>query len=85
MSRPDYYYDPRARRVRTLAELEAAMVEADRREVPLFVSSGSRRGARGEEAEVMGVLERRDLFEPVGSLYGFDRRGEFHVYRYLGR
>ena len=84
LSRPDYYYDPLGQPIRRIEDLEVSMAQADRRGAPLFVSCGGARQEKGPGAEVIRRLELRDLFEPVGSLYGSDRRGEFHVYRYLG-
>jgi len=70
------YYDPAMRSVHEPAALLALMREADREDLPLFVSFNRPLLARKRVPEAIALLERVELFEKVGE---FD--GVFHKYR----
>ena len=66
-------------------DLLALLEEADRTGRQLYVSAGRPWLGRRNFAELLEMVEREDLFEPVNTLYGFEPRGLIHVYRYRGR
>ena len=79
------HYDPNIQVVLEKEQLLALLEEADRTDRPLYLSYGRPWLARREYAELMEMVEREDLFEPVTTLYGFEPRGLMRVYRYRGR
>ncbi|MDH3687579.1 MAG: hypothetical protein OEP95_15205, partial [Myxococcales bacterium] len=81
---PADYYDPITREIKTTSDLLSLMREADRERRPLFVNIGARGLASRKRAELLGLVERRELFEPVAVLHGFEPRLSRHVYRYVG-
>ncbi|MGI9431848.1 MAG: hypothetical protein ACR2PQ_06530, partial [Myxococcota bacterium] len=81
---PADQYDPITRSVTTTSDLLTLMREADRERRPLFVNIGGRGLASQRRAELLGLVERRELFEPVAVLHGFEPRLSRHVYRYVG-
>ncbi len=76
------YYDPAMRDVRTPAALRALMREADQGERPLYVSFNRPLLARKRVPETIALLEREDLFEPVGEFDGVFHKYRRHVFRY---
>jgi hypothetical protein len=84
IQREPAYYDPRVVRVTRPRELERLMARADAEGLPLFVNYGRPQLARKRVPELVEMVERADLFEPVAVLHGFEPRGERRVYRYLG-
>ncbi len=80
---PTRYYDPRALDLRDPSLLRAAMVEADRQELPFFVSFDRPKLARKRRPETIAVLERPELFEPVGQFDGVFHKYRRVVYRYV--
>jgi len=81
---PADHYDPMTREITTTSDLLALMREADRERRPLFVNIGWRGLASRTRAELLGLVERPELFEPVAVLHGFEPRLSRHVYRYVG-
>jgi hypothetical protein len=79
------HYDPNIQVVLEKEQLLALLEEADRTDRPLYLSYGRPWLARREYAELMEMVEREDLFEPVTTLYGFEPRGLMRVFRYRGR
>jgi hypothetical protein len=79
------YYDPNIREVSNQKELLALLDEADRTGRELYVNYGRTNLARRRYPDLVGLVEREDLFEPVARLYGFEPRGLIRVYRYRGR
>jgi hypothetical protein len=78
------HYDPNIHQISDPEQLLALLEEADRAGRQLFVSAGRPWLARRNYAELLEMVEREDLFEPVDTLYGFEPRGLIHVYRYRG-
>jgi hypothetical protein len=81
---PADHYDPYTRSVDTTSDLLALMREADRAGRPLYVNIGWRTLASRRRAELLGLVERPELFEPIAVLHGFEPRLTRHVYRYVG-
>jgi hypothetical protein len=79
------HYDPNIQVVLEKEQLLALLEEADRTDRPLYLSYGRPWLARRDYAELMEMVEREDLFEPVTTLYGFEPRGLMRVFRYRGR
>jgi hypothetical protein len=79
------YYDPNIREISRGEELLALLDEADRTGRQLYATYGRTNLARRRYPELIELVEREDLFEPVGRLYGFEPRGMARVYRYRGR
>jgi hypothetical protein len=79
------YYDPNIREISRGEELLALLDEADRTGRQLYATYGRTNLARRRYPELIELVERADLFEPVGRLYGFEPRGMARVYRYRGR
>ena len=80
---PTHYYDPRAQDLRDPPLLLAAMREADQQELPFFVSFDRPKLARKRRPETVAILERRELFEPVGQFDGVFHKYRRVVYRYI--
>ena len=70
---------------RRFRQHQPAAVEADRTGRELYVNFARPSLARKNCPELLEMAERKDLFEPVGTLYGFEPRGLMRVYRYRGR
>jgi hypothetical protein len=81
---PADHYDPNTRAVRTTSDLLALMREADRERRPLYVNIGWRALASRRRTELLGLVERPEMFAPVAVLHGFEPRLSRHVYRYVG-
>ncbi|MCP5066006.1 MAG: hypothetical protein GY946_05505 [bacterium] len=78
---PDYY-DPRVVVVDHPNELRALMQRADSEGKDLFVNYGRPKLARRRHAPLVEMTDRREWFEPVGTLPGFEPRGVRIVLRY---
>ena len=78
---PDYY-DPRVAVIERPRELRALMRRADAEGKALFVNYGRPRLARRRHPRLVEMTERRDWFEPVATLPGFEPRGVRIVLRY---
>jgi len=83
--RAPLYYDPNVQRIFKREELLALLDEADRSGRELYVNYGRPSRALRNYPELVAMVEREDLFEPVGRLDGFEPRGVMRVYRYRGR
>jgi hypothetical protein len=83
--RTPYYYDPNVHTIGEAEQLVALLDEADRSGRELFVNLGRPNLARGRFPELMELVKRDDLFEPVAHFYGFEPRGQMGVYRYRRR
>jgi hypothetical protein len=81
---PPDLYDPRVVDVRKTPDLLALMRQADREQRPLYVNIGWRELAGKRRSELLGIVERPQLFELVALLHGFEPRLSRHVYRYVG-
>jgi hypothetical protein len=81
---PDYY-DPNLREISSQKQLLTLLDEADRNGRELYVCYGRTNLARRHFPELVEMVEREDLFEPVARFYGFEPRGQMLVYRYRGR
>jgi hypothetical protein len=81
---PDYY-DPNIREISSQQELLSLLDEADRTGRELYVNYGRTNLARRRYPDLVDLVEREDLFEPVARFYGFEPRGLIRVYRYRGR
>jgi hypothetical protein len=79
------HYDPNTHTIFEPEQLLALLDEADRTGRELYVSHARPWLARREGSELLEMVEREDLFEPVTTLYGFEPRGMLHVSRYRGR
>jgi hypothetical protein len=79
------YYDPNTHTIFEREQLLALLEEADRSGRRLYVSFGRPWLSRREHAELLEMVEREDLFDPVATLYGFEPRGMMRIYRYRGR
>jgi hypothetical protein len=79
------YYDPNIREISSREELLMLLDEADRTGRQLYATYGRTNLARRRFPELIELVEREDLFEPVARLYGFEPRGMMRVYRYRGR
>jgi hypothetical protein len=79
------YYDPNVHEIFEREELLALLDEADRTGRQLYVNYGRAGIAHKEYPELVEMVEREDLFEPVARLYGFEPHGMMRVYRYRGR
>jgi hypothetical protein len=79
------YYDPRSGRVDTAKDLRRWMRRADAEDRPFFVHYGGRKLARRRHPDVLALVEREDLFEPVATLRGFEPKYARYVLRYRGR
>lgn len=77
-------YDPRARIVRTVAELEALMQQAVLERRPLFVNAGVFELSAWQGEDVALILRDSRQFERTGILYGFEPLLTRHVFRYAG-
>ncbi len=75
-------YDPLARAVLTMPELEGLMSEADRAGCPLFMNFGSEGFARATAPEVVNTIEHSGRFDLVRRLHGLDVQNTRVVYRY---
>jgi len=82
---PPVYYDPNVHKISEREQLLALLEEADRTGRQLYVSSGRPWLARRKYPELVKMVEREDLFEPVATFYGFQQPGFIQVYRYRGR
>lgn len=71
---PDYY-DPRVLVVERPRELRALMRRADAEGKALFVNYGRPKLARKRHPRLVEMTERREWFEPVAILPGFEPRG----------
>lgn len=78
------YYDPRCATLRDTAGLRALMRRADTEGLALFVNTGRLGLARRRAPELVALLERPELFEPLGTLHGLVPRLTRHVFRYRG-
>jgi hypothetical protein len=83
--RAPVYYDPNVHEISEPEQLLALLDEADRTGRKLYVNYGRPSLARRRYREMVEMVEREDLFEPVARLYGFEPRGMMQVYRYRGR
>jgi hypothetical protein len=83
--RTPYYYDPNVRVIGEAEQLIALLDEADRSGRALYVNFGRPNLARGRFPELMELVKRDDLFEPMARFYGFEPRGQMLVYRYRRR
>jgi hypothetical protein len=79
------YYDPNIHEIWNQEQLLGFLDEADRTDRDLYVNYGRANLARRRYPELVDMVEREDLFEPVARLYGFEPRGLMRVYRYRGR
>jgi hypothetical protein len=79
------YYDPNIHEIWNQEQLLGLLDEADRTGRELYVNYGRTNLARRRYPELVKMVEREDLFEPVARLYGFEPRGLMRVYRYRGR
>ncbi len=84
-ARTPFYYDPNVRKIGTAEQLHQLMAEADRSGRPLYVNVGRPHQAIKRHPDLKALVERRDLFEPVATLYGFEPRGHMEIHRYRGR
>jgi hypothetical protein len=78
------FYDPLGFEVRSVEDFQARLAEARRRGQEVFVIWDKDRLARRHRAEVMALVDRPDLFEPVADLPGFQRAWTRHVRRWIG-
>ncbi|MCP5060742.1 MAG: hypothetical protein GY937_28940 [bacterium] len=78
---PDYY-DPRVVAVDRPRELRALMRRADAEGKDLFVNYGRPKLARRRHRQLVKMVGRRALFEPVATLPGFEPRGVRIVLHY---
>jgi hypothetical protein len=81
-ARAPVYYDPNVHKISEPAELLALIDEADRTGRELYVNYGRPPVARIHYPELVKMVEDEDLFEPVGTLYGFEPRGMMRLYRH---
>ena len=81
---PADHYDPTTRSIATIPEMLALMRKADRERRPLYVNIGWRDLANRRRTDLLGLVERPELFEVVAVLHGFEPRLSRHVYRYVG-
>ncbi len=79
------YYDPNFRQVSEREQLLALLEEADRSGRELYVNYARPWLVHRKFPELLEIVEREDLFEPLATLYGFEPRGMMRLYRYLGR
>jgi len=79
------YYDPNIHEIWKQEQLLGLLDEADRTGREFYVNYGRANLARRYYPELVDMVEREDLFEPVATFYGFEPRGLMHVYRYRGR
>jgi hypothetical protein len=79
------YYDAHVHKISERGQLLALLDEADRTGRELYVNYGRPWLARKKYPELVEMVEREDLFEPVATLYGFEPRGMMRVYRYRER
>jgi len=79
------HYDPNLRPISDRAQLSALLEEADRTGREFYIAYARPWLSRGEYRELVNMVKREDLFEPVATFYGFEPRGLIHVYRYRGR
>jgi hypothetical protein len=83
--RTPYYYDPNVHVIGRGDQLLELLDQADRGGRELFINYGRPNLARGRFPELMELLERDDLFEPVAQFWGLEPRGQMLVYRYRRR
>ena len=83
--RAPIYYDPNVHKISEPEQFLALLDEADRTGRKLYVNYGRLWLARKRYPELVKMVEREDLFEPLATLYGFEPRGMMRVYRYRGR
>jgi hypothetical protein len=78
---PDYY-DPRVHIVETTKQLLDWLARADRQGLPLYVINGRLQKAAHLQPELTALVERKDLFESVALLPGFEPWMSQKIYRY---
>jgi Dolichyl-phosphate-mannose-protein mannosyltransferase len=75
-------YDPLVRKALTIEDYKALMLEADSRNVPLFVNNGFIAGVKDRYPEVHDFLEDQQYFECLATLRGTEPMFDRTVYRY---
>ncbi|MCP5060580.1 MAG: hypothetical protein GY937_28115 [bacterium] len=76
------FYDPLGRTASTPEELEAIIEEADGGGKALFINYGRRKMLQHRIPEALALVERDDLFEPVGEYPAFETHRQRYVRRY---
>jgi hypothetical protein len=81
-SDPPDYYDPRVGFFETMGEFVAWLERADREDRPLYVTLGRVPKATKHHPDLMALVERKDLFELIAFLHGFEPKMSRQIYRY---
>lgn len=85
LTQPRPGYDPFIREPRSLEEFLEAIAAGRDRKVPVFVHLGDAEFARFRYPEIMKLVDNRDLFAPVATLYGLDHVQTRYIWKWTGR
>ena len=77
-----YYYGGLLEVVRHSEDLREAMARSRETKMPLVVAYSSERRARRLRPGLMEFLDRENLFAPMATLHGVQRRYTYRVFRY---